>query len=340
MRDQQWPPDADSSTPVLAAPDDRSPQARQETRHSGSTFAAVALVSGMAMMLLGLSAVLAVSLHEPRRTVVAHPPVPPPTPSTSDTPVSAADRMAQSGGRPAEGDGTAIDPELSANPLHSVGSVRPIRCGLPPFDPSTTGQQRFFDAALPCLDRAWRPVLHAAGVPFHGPRVHLVTAETNTPCGARQPTQTALYCGGTIYMTASYYRDVEQQGARPGAYFGQLSHEYGHHVQYLAGVMKAAWDHRHDAGAGSPEGLEVSRRFELQATCLSGMFLAAAREGGLDPSLVSAAVRDSSMRGDYPDGGSADHGRPDTNAAWVRHGFEGNSTGECNTWQAVPAAVG
>lgn len=227
------------------------------------------------------------------------------------------------------------------NPINAGEfAIGTTTCALPAFDPSPAGQHAFFESTVACLDRAWKPVMESAQLPFRRPEVVSVTREVDTPCGPRSPNQTALYCDGTIYMTGSYYRDVEGHGDDAGVYFGQLAHEYGHHVQHLAGIMDISWEQRYAAGPDSRRGLEVSRRFELQATCYGGMFLGAVEARGSAPrELVESALTDAGLRGDEPDGDEPDHGTAESNGMWARQGYERNRTHQCNTWLADAGAV-
>ncbi len=229
---------------------------------------------------------------------------------------------------------------LVDNPLNAVRTGAPeIRCPLPEFDATAEGQQAYLEQVMPCLNDAWQPVLEAANLPFRPADVEVVTSEVQTPCGPRSPTQTALYCAGTIYMTATYYRDIEGHGDTAGVYFGQLAHEYGHHVQELAGIMDASWQQRQAVGMQTREGFETARRFELQATCYGGMFLSSVTGGSVEVSTLEEALRDSGRRGDFADGRPPDHGKPDVNAAWVQTGFDDNSTSHCDTWSVDSARV-
>ncbi|GAB3284859.1 neutral zinc metallopeptidase [Parasphingorhabdus pacifica] len=227
------------------------------------------------------------------------------------------------------------------NPLNRRGiGIEPTVCALPRFDASAESQDAYFEATLTCLDRAWKPVLEAADLPFHGPEVVPVVDEVDTPCGPRDASQTALYCSGTIYMTGNYYRDIEGHGDHAAVYFGQLAHEYGHHVQALAGIMDASWDRRNAAKPESRRGHEISRRFELQATCFGGMFLGSVRERGAESGeLAEDALADAGRRGDDPRDDRPDHGTPESNGAWAQLGHELNRTHQCNTWLAEADAV-
>lgn len=239
------------------------------------------------------------------------------------------------------GGGTSAPLTLGASSLSAKAvSSSAHSCPLPAFDASEAGQQEFFDAEVHCLNAAWKPALRAAGLPFTPPQIQLVTSDTQTPCGTRSPTQPPLYCRSTIYMTAAYYRDVEGQGGNAGVYFGQLAHEYGHHVQQLAGILDASWQQRYAVNPRSPQGYEISRRFELQATCFGGMFLHSATVSGAGgKKLTAVALDDAGQRGDDDNETPPEHGTPEDNATWVRQGYQDNRADHCDTWLVSPVRV-
>jgi uncharacterized protein len=234
-------------------------------------------------------------------------------------------------------------PLLGDNPIFGGGlSLGAVDCPLPGFSTDPRTQAGFYRAALDCLNRAWLPVLSAAGLPFESPRIEVPTGPFNTSCGNRAADVPAFYCEGTIYMTPRYFSEIERLPANdPGPFLGVLAHEYGHHVQELSGVMDAAWERRYEAGVGSPTDLEISRRNELLATCFGGMFFASSTgRGSVTRAMLDAAGRDQADRGDRPERGQPrDHGTPANNGAWFNHGVRLNRTHGCNTWLAPAGSV-
>ncbi len=213
-------------------------------------------------------------------------------------------------------------------------------CDLAPFSVATDAQDAYYQSAAPCLMAMWTPALEEANLPVEPP--DLITFDSGSvtnPCGRRNADQTAVYCSAnhTIYMTASYYRDVEGQ-TQPGVYLGQFAHEFGHAVQGMTGILGAYGNARHDAGSGTSEGLELSRRTELQATCFAGMALASLQNGGVNNNFILTGVQDSGQRGDSA-GREPDHGSQANNAAWVNQGFSNNRITDCNTWLADSSEV-
>lgn len=234
---------------------------------------------------------------------------------------------------------------LEDNPLFAGDVGTPgVTCNLARWETSPAGAAAFFQSAIPCLDAAWQPVLEYQGLPFFTPNIAFPEGtEWESACGAvsgGNGAVAAFYCSydNTIYMPFAGLQ-TEMYGARPGVYLAVLAHEYGHHVQALSGVMETYWDHRYNAGADTEPGLELSRRFELQAQCFSGMFLAATYgRGSVDDNILTEA-RTSQDRGDHNPGMPRDHGSDEHAIAWWEQGAQQNRTFQCNTWLSPPEDV-
>ncbi|TSE00771.1 hypothetical protein FOS14_07105 [Skermania sp. ID1734] len=231
---------------------------------------------------------------------------------------------------------TPADPlaPMAANPLSSaVQSVARRGCPLPPWISDPVAMQQFLQAALACLDTAWQPVLAALKVPFQPARVAL-GGVAGDDCG-RPPERNSFYCAGTIYLDpASFLGTNAGPQAVPAAAVGLLAHEYGHHLQQLSGLLPAVVTAMNEAGRQSPLGLEESRRTELQAQCLAGMFIGASFDAG----SVRLAQQDNWSRGDQP-GSTPDHGQPANFGMWFTRGVDRDSLDVCNTWTAPASSV-
>ncbi len=232
---------------------------------------------------------------------------------------------------------------LEDNPLFAGDVGTPaVTCTLSRWDTSPAGAAAFFQSAIPCLDAAWQPVLANQGLPFFTPKIAFPEGTSwDSACGSSNSgVAAAFYCSydNTIYMPFAGLQ-TEQYGAHPGVYLALLAHEYGHHVQTLAGVMETYWDARYDAGADTEAGLELSRRSELQAQCFSGMFLAAVYgRGSVDDNILNEA-RTSQDRGDHNPSLPRDHGSDDHAIGWWEQGAQLNRTYQCNTWMSPPEDV-
>ncbi|GHF77112.1 hypothetical protein GCM10017566_59130 [Amycolatopsis bartoniae] len=234
---------------------------------------------------------------------------------------------------------TLADHPLLANPNAGLANAP---CDVPGWPSSPAASQAFFTAAAQCLNARWGQVLNAMNLPFHPPQLEFPTGSSFTSeCGTIDVgvTTAAYYCKDHLYVP---YRGLQtdQYGDKPGVYLALFAHEYGHHVQDLVGLMDAAWDVIYADGQNSPDGLEMSRRKELQAQCFSGMFLGStANHGGtVTQQVFDVAWNDQETRGDNTSG-SHDHGTNAHYAAWWRKGAESDRLAQCNTFAAPSSEV-
>ncbi|WP_245694323.1 neutral zinc metallopeptidase [Actinopolyspora mzabensis] len=220
---------------------------------------------------------------------------------------------------------------LERNPLNSKNaSLEPADCRLPELAESEAGMRSYYEAAVRCLNTLWRPVVVGADLSWAPPEVSLRsrTSDCSETEGSSRPT--AFYCDGTIHMPRQWV--LSDIGAREPAHLILLAHEYGHHVQQRAGMLRASTVRQQESEVRSPEWLRISRRLELQADCYSGMFMAAAAEGGTLRDRV--AERFVSATGSAELGDT--HGSPENQRDWKLTGFRERTTAACDTWN-VPA---
>jgi hypothetical protein len=220
------------------------------------------------------------------------------------------------------------------NPLDHGGGLPRLPCALPAWPGNDADLYVLLTVALGCLDHAWQPVLSQLNLPFRPARVVLTDGlpqpdETaRDPACARPPENDSYYCDDTVYLNQTSYLGTST-GPRgvPAAAIALLAHEYGHHVQRLAGLLTEAAFRIDQAGADTPDGLRLSRQVEAQAECFAGMFVGAT----FDQAGIALAEQDADTRGDRP-GGRPDHGTPPVFGGWFRTGVHDNSLTGCDPW--------
>jgi predicted metalloprotease len=231
---------------------------------------------------------------------------------------------------------------LGDNPLLAGGiAATPVACALPLFGRSDDQLAAYYEAALRCLNDVWTPVLQAANIPFRAPKLRVTAELPASACGDAPDVDTvAYYCGRdeTIYMSTRRGL-ADGGGSQPPTHLATLSHEYGHHVQLLSGMLTAASQRIVAAGERSPVGLELTRRIELQANCFAGVFLfATAGQGSISRSLARRADQDFHEAVPEPAEQNT-HGSPNNQGEWADRGYESGRTVDCNTWTAGPDVV-
>jgi predicted metalloprotease len=248
--------------------------------------------------------------------------LPQPTVTVTATPVPDAVRVKQNG-------------------LYKAGKVAAVNCQEPKLKPSTeVAVLRYYQALLPCLNRAWAPIVRKAGYEFRPPKLVLWATGQGTCPG--EPDDVAYYCsdGETITMRG----DLDAKLFRQNPTFGRvdmmdtLAHEYGHHVQQLTNILISS--HSREGWAKTPPAkLEENRRLELQATCLGAVFLGANKGAlGLSGERLTMWEYHTQHSGDeYNPKKVRDHGSRKSQWAWSAPAFKSANPASCNTF-VVPAA--
>ncbi|WP_135458536.1 neutral zinc metallopeptidase [Mycobacterium sp. DL99] len=211
----------------------------------------------------------------------------------------------------------------------------------------------FYQAALQCLEAAWKPVVTAAGFEFRNVTLSVPTGDVmTTPCGtySTSPGQNpARYCSGqlpqgtlseTIYMPLAGM-PADRYGDKAIIYLSMLAHEYGHHIQSLLGTGGEESRQKDAVGEQSEQGLELTRRYELQAQCFSGMFIGSIVDTGgrFTVADYQIALDDNATRGDWNPSAPRDHGSKAHFSGWWDQGYRENKIGQCNTWLSPSSDV-
>lgn len=230
------------------------------------------------------------------------------------------------------------------NRLYKTGPVTPSKCKEVNVSMRTlAGVQAYVSQHFRCTYAEWALPLKQAGAAYKvAPKLVFYTAATaNSYCGA--VTRTSFFCGynGKAWIYIYAPEIMSFWGSSPTlarAYATQVTaHEYGHHVQWLTGILGASWA-RQRAFSTYAAQMEESRRRELQASCLGGASIGANKRyypmsGGLYTQWLYV-VNNSGDQPGYP----RDHGSLKNHGFWSKAGFNASRSytvaGNCNTWNA------
>ncbi|MHA6512372.1 neutral zinc metallopeptidase [Tessaracoccus sp. Z1128] len=210
----------------------------------------------------------------------------------------------------------------------ALDDVRPATLiGCPP--PGVAASREAWQAAVrsqwECLHAAWQPTLRQIGWPDAQPALEFFDgAGTASDCGYLEAP--AFYCStgeGTVHFGDGHFHMAQTWDL---AVNEMVNHEYGHHLQHLAGItaVKISLD----------PSAEMERRAELQATCWSAlMTIHNPAVPFNDVTLASWQARLDTMLVDGV------HGSRDSMRHWGARGLYAETLGDCNTWVAAPELV-
>jgi hypothetical protein len=252
---------------------------------------------------------------------------------STGTPLAAG---AAGGARPVNSDNRIV----LQNKLYKVGRIPASQCKEPTVRATSLAKVKlYYTQFLGCLNTAWAPVVREAGYQFTAPK--LVAYLGHPASMGCDLTSSAVYCAGTIYMSADY--DLKNQATNDPLWTRTtmaflIAHEYGHHVQAMTGILEAS--HHREMLLRSPAmKLLESRRRELQASCLSGVYLGADK-------LFFPARGSWLLKWNWTVGKRGDewnpkrtHGNKTNHSRWSRAGFTAADPAACNTFTAKPSAV-
>jgi predicted metalloprotease len=206
---------------------------------------------------------------------------------------------------------------------------------------------QFVAAVLAETEDVWSDVLPAQkGVAYVKPKLVLYSGSTRSGCGGATASMGPFYCPNDqkVYLDTSFFNDMKRRlgGGGDFAYAYVISHEIGHHIQNLLGILPRvqAAQARADSAA---QANAISVRVELMADCLAGVWAANAQRkyqilqpGDVDKAIATAqAIGDDRLQQEsrgyvVPD--SFTHGSAAQRVQWLNAGLHSGQVDACNTF--------
>lgn len=236
---------------------------------------------------------------------------------------------------------------LRSNALYAQKVPSPTRCEMGVLDLQNASHAQLeshLNQLTACLMRVWEPPLKAAGYTAVRPSVTVYSDPISTKCG-KLPTMNASYCAAdqqVYYSDTLYY--VVPASLRSSRFITEsvVAHEFGHAVQARSGILysEMAWEDQ----VSKAQGLQYSRRLEMQADCLAGEFLGSVQKSTqmTDAELVNVQKLFHSIGDDVLTGRAGyegNHGSGADRQAWAAIGMDSTSVGSCNTFTAPSSKV-
>jgi predicted metalloprotease len=196
-------------------------------------------------------------------------------------------------------------------------------------------------------EAVWTEILPAQkGVQYTKPTLVLFSGSTYSGCGQAQAAMGPFYCpvDKKVYLDMSFFDDMRTRygGGGDFAYAYVISHEVGHHVQDLLGILDKVDQAKQNLSRTQANALSV--RVELMADCLAGVWAynANAKWRILDPGDIEKALATAQAIGDdrlqtaargYAVPDSFTHGSSAMRQQWLTTGLKSGQVDSCNTFK-------
>lgn len=194
--------------------------------------------------------------------------------------------------------------------------------------------------------KTWEKIFAENNMQFEQPGMVLFDDGVNTACGSATSASGPFYCPGDkkIYMDLKFFEELKSRFGAKGGDFAiayVIAHEYGHHIQTLAGT--SAKVRQLQANKSQTEANKLSVALELQADFYAGVWAHYNKnlieEGDIEEALSAAnAVGDdaiqSKMQGRV-DQESFTHGSSKQRMEWFMKGYKSGDIGQGDTFSSM-----
>ena len=148
-----------------------------------------------------------------------------------------------------------------------------------------------------------------------------------------------------IYLDTSFFNDMKRKlgGGGEFAYAYVISHEMGHHIENLLGILPKV-QRAQQAASSKQEANALSVRVELMADCLAGVWAANSQKKwqNLNAADIEQGIKTAQAIGDdrlqksgrgYAVPDSFTHGSSAQRMQWLKTGLQQGSIDACNTFR-------
>lgn len=209
----------------------------------------------------------------------------------------------------------------------------------------TEKEQELYDYSAVVLkdtEDTWTEILKKENIEYKPAQMHVFKDSVESGCGLASKGTGPFYCSrdSCVYMDLSFYDElINKFGAKNGDFVLSyvISHEIGHHVQNVTGVMDQYYKKMKTLSKEEQNALTV--RLELQADYLAGVVARYQKDKGyLEEGDIDEAISTAWVIGDdtiqkkstgqvRPE--AYTHGTSEQRSRWYKKGYE---TGDLSKW--------
>lgn len=197
----------------------------------------------------------------------------------------------------------------------------------------------FASTVLGSNNDAWSEIFARNNLEYVPPRLVLFRGATQGGCGIASNQVGPHYCPSdrTIYLDETFFDELQRRFNANGGDVAEayvISHEVGHHVQNLLGIM----DQVTESGSN-----DLSVKLELQADCFAGLWAHSIKDEGVfeSPDEIKEALDAAAAVGDDRIQQSVEgrispeswtHGSSEQRVNAFNAGYTTGNVGACNTF--------
>ena len=216
--------------------------------------------------------------------------------------------------------------------------------GTRPQGQSSDETTAFVRTVLAETEDTWSGIFQSRGQTYTPPTMVLFSDGVRSACGMASSASGPFYCPGDrkLYLDLTFFNELANRFGASGDFANAyvISHEVGHHVQNLLGILPRFNKMRQQMNEAQAN--QMSVRVELQADCFAGVWgYYTDQKGILEAGDLEEAINAAHQIGDdtlqkrsqgYVVPESFNHGTSAQRAKWFQRGFESGKIESCDTF--------
>lgn len=203
---------------------------------------------------------------------------------------------------------------------------------------------QFARTILAETEDTWSGIFQSRGQTYAPPTMVLFSDGVRSACGTASSASGPFYCPGDkkLYLDLTFFNELATKFGASGDFANAyvISHEVGHHVQNLLGILPRFNQMRQQMNEAQAN--QMSVRVELQADCFAGVWgYYTNQKGILEAGDLEEAINAAHQIGDdtlqkrsqgYVVPESFNHGTSAQRAKWFQRGFDSGKIDSCDTF--------